>query len=110
MENEKHEYEALFVRQLEKYRQQKDVSMREMSLSIGQSPGYVAKLLSGHNNPKMITFYWICDYFHVTPSEFFDEQTENPAMLRQLMSDIQKLNEEQLLHISAIIKGLINGH
>lgn len=110
MENEKHEYEILFIKQLEKFRQKKNVSMREMSLSIGQSPGYVAKLLSGHNSPKMITFYWICDYFNLTPSEFFDEHTENPAWIKLINADMQKLNEEQLLHISAIIKGLIKGN
>ena len=108
MENEKHEYEALFIRQLEKYRQMKNVSMREMSLSLGQSPGYIAKLLSGHNSPKMLTFYWICDYLKLTPSEFFDEHTQNPALLRLLMNDMQKLDEEQLLHILAIVKGLID--
>lgn len=107
MENEKHEYEALFIRQLEKFRQRKYVSMREMSLSLGQSPGYIAKLLSGHNSPKMITFYWICDYFKVTPSEFFNENTENPALLRLIMNDMQKLSDEQLLHISAIVKDII---
>lgn len=109
MESEKHVYEALFIQQLEKFRQRKAVSMREMSLSIGQSPGYVAKLLNGHNNPKMITFYWICDYFQLTPSEFFDDQKENPALIRQLLNDMQKLNEEQLLHISAIVKDIIKG-
>lgn len=109
MDNEKHEYEALFIKQLEKFRQQKDVSMREMSLSMGQSPGYIAKLLSGHNSPKMITFYWICDYFKITPSEFFDEHTENPVLLKPLIGDLQKLNEEQLLHLTAIIKDLVKG-
>jgi hypothetical protein len=38
-ETEKHEYEALFVRQLEKDRINKGVSRREMSLSLGQTAG-----------------------------------------------------------------------
>lgn len=109
MENEKHEYETLFIKQLEKFRQKKNVSMREMSLSIGQSPGYIAKLLSGHNSPKMITFYWICDYLKLTPSEFFNEEVENPALLKLLVNDMQKLDEEQLMHVSAIVKDIIKG-
>lgn len=106
-EDDKHEYEALLIRQLEKLRINKGVSQREMSLSLGQSPGYIAKLTSGHNLPRMITFFWICDYFKVHPKDFFNEEiVGNPALIESTIQDLYKLSDEQLIHISALVKDL----
>jgi len=105
--NDKHEYEALFIRQLEKFRLKKEVSQREMSLSLGQSAGYIAKLSSGHNLPRLMTFFWICDYFNIHPKDFFDENIENPEKIESITKDLYKLNDNQLSYISALIKDLI---
>lgn len=106
-EDDKHEYEALFIRQLEKLRINKGVSQREMSLSLGQSAGYIAKLTSGHNLPRMITFFWICDYFNVHPKDFFNEEIiGNPALIDSIIKGLYKLSDEQLNYISALVKDL----
>lgn len=106
-QDDKHEYEALFIRQLEKFRISKGVSQREMSLSLGQSEGYVAKLTSGHNLPRMITFFWICDYFHIHPKDFFNEEIiGNPALIDSIIKGLYKLSDEQIKYISALVEDL----
>ncbi len=108
-QNDKHEYEALFLRQLEKFIKSKGVSLREMSLSLGQSEGYIAKLTSGHNLPRMITFFWICDYFGVTPKEFYNEDVKgNPNLISSIIEGLNKLNDDQLKYILALVRDLGN--
>ena len=61
-----------FIRRLIELRLNKGVSARDMSLSIGQSPGYINNIENGVNFPTMTVFFWICEYLNITPSEFFD--------------------------------------
>ena len=61
-----------FAKRLTELRMNKGVSARDMSLSIGQSPGYINNIENGVNFPSMAVFFYICDYLGVTPMEFFD--------------------------------------
>ncbi len=99
-------YEDLLCERLSELRTQKGVSARDMSLSLGQSPGYINKIENKKSLPSMTVFFYICDYFHINPKDFFDETLSNPAMLDELMSELKTLNGEQLSHILAIVKGL----
>ena len=60
----------LFIKRLVQLRQNKGVSARDMSLSIGQSAGYINNIENGINYPSMTVFFYICDYLGVTPSEY----------------------------------------
>ena len=107
-----HEYQELFTRQLEKLRQQKGVSQREMSLSLGQAAGYIAKLTNPKNDylPRMINFFYICDYFNLHPKDFFDEGVKHPELINGIIMELYKLDETQLTHILAMIQDLTALH
>lgn len=60
-----------FVKRLTELRINKGVSARDMSLSIGQSAGYINNIKNGINLPSMITFFYICEYIGVEPKDFF---------------------------------------
>ena len=64
--------QKVFIDRLVKLRMNKGVSARDMSLSIGQSEGYINNIENGVNFPSMTVFFYICDYFGITPMEFFD--------------------------------------
>ena len=65
-----------FSKRLVELRINKGVSAHDMSLSIGQSAGYINNIENGVNFPSMAVFFYICEYLGVTPMEFFDtEQT-----------------------------------
>ena len=49
-------------------RQAKGVSARDMSLSLGQSAGYINNIENGVNLPSMSTFFYICEYLGVDAS------------------------------------------
>ncbi len=53
-------------------RKQKNVSEYRMSLDLGKSKGYIQSITSGRSMPSMSEFLNICDYFKITPGEFFN--------------------------------------
>ena len=85
-------------------RAQKGVSARDMSLSIGQSAGYINNIENGINYPSMAAFLYICDYFGITPREFFDAETEAPIQTQALLQAVKGLHPSQLEHLIAIAK------
>ncbi|MCI8854507.1 MAG: helix-turn-helix transcriptional regulator [Lachnospiraceae bacterium] len=99
-------YENLFYERLIKLRNEKGVSARDMSLTIGQSSGYINGLENRNGFPSMQVFFYICEYLGVTPSEFFDDNNNRPAYYKEIMEDLNALDSEQLQNIKAIIKGL----
>lgn len=95
-----------FIDRLVKLRMAKGVSARDMSLSLGQNPGYINNIESGNNLPSMTLFFYICEYLELTPAEFLDFDNNNPARLNEVMSDLKRLTPDKLEHISRVIKDL----
>ncbi len=94
---------ALRVAQL---RTKKGVSARDMSLSMGQNPGYITNIELGHSKPSIDGLFYICEYLKITPSEFFDTSMRNPSKLDGVVNDLKRLDDRQLDAISVLIKDL----
>lgn len=99
-------YEDFFATRIAELRSKKGVSAREMSLSIGQSQSYINKIENGNAFPSMELFFYICEYFNITPKEFFDDGISNSALIQSVIKDLTTLDEKQILNIWEIIKGL----
>ena len=95
-----------FIKRLTQLRLQKGVSARDMSLSIGQSAGYINNIENGVNLPSMAAFFYICDYLGISPRDFFDTQTTAPSKASELLEVAKTLEPEQLDHLIALAKGL----
>ncbi len=91
---------------LAQLRIQKDVSAREMSLSLGQANNYINTIENKKSLPSMQAFLDICEYLGVTPQEFFDEGNAYPGRLREFIREAKKLDLKELDHILEIMKGL----
>ena len=100
-------FEEEFAIRLAKLRTKKGVSARDMSLSIGQNPGYINNIENGKALPSMSAFFFICDYLNITPQEFFDTDTEQPEKLSELVADLKRLNDRQLECVAEIVHGLV---
>lgn len=96
-----------FALRLAKLREKKGVSARDMSLSMGQNPGYINNIETGKSMPSLSGIFYICDYLGMTPSEFFDTSSSNPHKINAIVEDLKKLDEAQLDTIAALVKGLI---
>lgn len=95
-----------FALRLAQLRIAKGVSAREMSLAMGQNPGYINGIESGRALPSLSGFIYICDYLDITPKDFFDFTVTNPTKSKELLEAAKDLSSEQLEHLIAIAKGL----
>lgn len=100
-------YDDEFKLRLSRLRTAKGVSARDMSLSIGQNPGYINNIESGKAMPRMNSFFYICEYLGITPQEFFDTDTQAPEELRELIQNLKKLDRRQLCNISEIVADMV---
>ena len=96
--------EDQFCKRLTELRMKKGVSARDMSLSIGQSAGYINNIENGKNFPSMMGFFYICEYLDVSPEEFFSFEVENPVKTSEITESLKSLDDKKLDIISAIIE------
>ena len=73
-----------FALRLAQLREKKNVSAREMSLAIGQNPGYINNIESGKSLPSLPGVFYICDYLGISVSEFFDLDTNIANLVKGL--------------------------
>ena len=96
-----------FSLRLAQLREKKGVSACDMSLSIGQNPGYINNIESGKSMPSLSGIFYICEYLNITPSELFDVASTNPAKINSLLEDLKRLNDTQLDAVSGIVKVIL---
>ena len=100
-------YENEFQTRLAQLREKKGVSARDMSLSIGQNPGYINNIETGKALPSMSGFFYICEYLQLSPKDFFDIDAKNPEKLNELIKELKRLDDKQLDSIASIVQGLV---
>lgn len=100
-------YEEFTQNRIAQLRTQKKVSARDMSLSLGQNSSYINQIENHKSLPSLQGLFYICEYFGITPQQFFDTGNPDPARIADLMEDIKKLDTISLEHIAAVVKGLV---
>lgn len=101
-------YEEFTQNRIAQLRIQKDVSARDMSLSLGQNNSYINQIENRKALPSLQGLFYICEYFGITPQQFFDEGDAYPVQLAELVDDLKKLDAATLGHISAIVKKVLS--
>ena len=99
-------YEDLFAERITSLRNQKNVSAREMSLALGQNGSYINRIENRQALPSMQAFFYICEYFQISPQKFFDENNPAPIKIDQIITELKKLDNIQLDTVLAVAKGL----
>lgn len=97
-----------FVRdRITQLRLRKGVSEYKMSYDLGHSRGYVHNISSGKATPPMKEFFAICEYFELTPHQFFDEGTQNPELIQKAINGMKQLSEDDMLMLLGFINRLL---
>ena len=89
-------------------RMQKGVSAHEMSLDLGQNGSYINRIENKKARPSLTGLFNICEYFGITPQEFFDEENVHPGQLFAIVEDLKKLDSRALEHIATLVKDLLS--
>lgn len=95
-----------FSSRLTQIRTARKLSARDLSLSLGQSPGYINKIENNRSMPSMQVFFYLCEYLQITPDEFFDQNITYPILLNETIAELKKLDSLQLEHVLSIVKDI----
>ena len=96
--------EEFISKRISELRMSKNISARDMSLSIGQSPGYINNIENKKSMPSIQMLLYICEFLKIHPKDFFYEEVSNPNVMNETMDILKNLKSEQLAHILAIAK------
>lgn len=99
--------EEFFRDRLRLFRNEKDISAREMSLELGQNETYINKIETGKCSLSMSSFFNICEYLNISPSKFFNDQVNNTqGTEEELYTYFRKLTPKQAKYILQLLKDL----
>lgn len=97
--------DEMFIREkIAKLRTNKNISARELSLRLGQSEGYINSIENGRANPSVEMLRYILEELGVSFSEFFEEENNNPDLIRELIKEAKRLDRKTLESLLNIIK------
>ena len=98
---------TMYIRnRITELRLQKDVSEYQMSFALGQNKNYIQSISSGKAMPSMKQFLNICEYFDMTPMQFFDDRDKYPKLIQEALEEMNGLSEEDLMTLIYLMKRL----
>ena len=100
-------YEEFVRNRITQLRLKKGVSEYQMSYDLGHSRGYVYNISSGKALPPLKEFFVICDYFGLTPQQFFDESISQPELIQKAISGMEQLDKTDMLMLLGFINRLL---
>lgn len=99
-------YEDFVRNRISQLRISKGVSEYKMSYDLGHSRSYIYNISSGKALPPMSEFFAICNYFGITPGEFFDENNNSPELVSKACEELKSLSESDIRLILKFIERL----
>ena len=100
-------YADFFSERLSSLREQQGMSARRMSEFLGQNPSYINQIENKKAFPTMQIFFNICEQLSVTPGQFFDMESKNPAQLGELVEKLKKLDSKALASLSVVVDEML---
>lgn len=83
------------------------LSERRLSISLGYNPSYLKEIVAGRSKPSIDALLNICEYFKITPLEFFDSELVNPVLSKEIYTELKRLcnsDMKKFLNILRIMK------
>lgn len=88
---------AQFVRnRITSLRLEKGISEYQLSYELGKCKTYIQAITSGKSLPSFDAFFDLCNYFDVTPEEFFAAKDDEAPCRRDLNHKASLLSREDL--------------
>ena len=97
--------EKFIVDRITQLRVERNVSEYELSYALGFSKSYVNMISREKNLPSMNAFLAICDYFEITPAQFFVPYLNDE--MDEMLHMVLDLNEMERESMKTIMSGLV---
>lgn len=89
-------------------RMQANISEYQLSLELGHSKSYIQSITSGRANPLLSALFEICNYFNLTPLEFFDKDLNHPDTMHNIINNLKLLSNDDLEFFNEALNRYIN--
>lgn len=86
-------------------RMEHKVSEYQLSLDLGFSKGYIQAISSGNILPSLGALYKICEYFDITPEQFFSGNNSDSKLLNDLLDALREMSPEEQYTLYHFLKG-----
>ena len=87
----------------------RNLSDRATSLSLGLNENYINKYRKGDPvYPSVDVLLNICEFFKITPAEFFEPALDDPISARAVYEELKRIGNdriEQILKLFSVIDG-----
>lgn len=101
--------DEIFVRnRITELRLAADISEHQLSLELGRSKSYIQSISSGRTSPSLSALFEICNYFNITPLEFFDNEIDNPELMHNIIANLKQLSNDDLEFFNLALEKYIN--
>lgn len=84
----------------------KGVSEYQMSYDLGHSKSYINNISSGNALPSLKELFSICDYFFISPADFFNKGVKYPTLINKAIERLKLLDEDDLYMLLLLIDRL----
>lgn len=99
-----------FGKRFKQIRLEKGVTEKEMGKAIGHTEKYIKNIENGVTLPTFRHFFRICNYFGITAYLFFRFDIDYPILFNELISECEKLNDDQKGMILNVTKDMIRAN
>lgn len=100
------DYRQYLRERLTSLRLEKNISEYHLSMEIGKSKTYMQTISSGKSLPSFEAFFDLCDYFEMSPAEFFTESGDS-EQLRRVRHKLNALSGEDLALIEPLLDRML---
>jgi len=98
--------EKFLGKRITQLRSQNNMSARDLSLSIGQSAAYINNIENNNSLPSLKGIYYVCEFFKIPLSDFFDDSVECPGALTELVAECKGLDREALQGLLTVVRNM----
>ncbi len=89
-------YAEFISDRIAKLRTEKNISVRDIILSLGQSQSYINNIENKKALSSMQMFLYICEFLSVEPKDIFEENVISPSTLNKAVATIKSLSPKYL--------------
>ncbi|WP_138296617.1 MULTISPECIES: helix-turn-helix transcriptional regulator [unclassified Clostridium] len=85
-----------FIRvRIDELRRKRNISESKLSELIGYNRSYITQITNGSNMPTFAALEAICNFFEITPAQFFDPQYGGEASVEFYAKELARLEKEK---------------
>ncbi len=94
--------EKFIAKRITELRLKRDISEYKLSFELGQSKTYIGMITSGRSNTSVPMLLAICDYFEMSPAEFFAPGFDGE--MQKIFENFKQLNEKNRVVVTEMIE------